>query len=76
MSLSSLCRFLWRTNIVIDPIYFHIGQYVKEGFFHRSEALFDLGHTALEEDYHRRAMDARSARKYNSAQARASESAS
>ena len=76
MSLSSLYRFLWRANIAIDPIYFHIGRYVNEEFFHRSEALFDLEHTALVEDYHWRAMDARSARKYNSAQARASESAS
>ena len=76
MSLSSLCRFLWRTNMVIDPIYFHIGRYVNEEFFHRSEVLFDLEYTALVGDYHWLALDARSARKYNSAQARASESAS
>ena len=62
--------------MVIDPIYFHIGRYVNEGFFHRSEVLFDLEYTALVGDYHWFAMDARSARKYNSAQARASESAS
>ena len=62
--------------MVIDPVYFHIGRYVNEAFFHRSEALFDLEYTALVGDYHWLALDARSARKYNSAQARASESAS
>jgi hypothetical protein len=76
MSLSSHYRFLWHTNIVIDLIYYHIGRYINKEFFYRSEALFDLEYTASVEDYHWRAMDARSARKYNSAQARASESAS
>ena len=62
--------------MVIDPIYLHIERYVNEEFCHRSEALFDLEYTALVGDYHWLALDARSARKYNSAQARASESAS
>lgn len=62
--------------MVIDPIYLHIGRYVNEEFFHLSEALFDLKCAALMGDYHWLALDARSARKYNSAQARASESAS
>lgn len=62
--------------MVIDPIYLHIGRYVNELLFHHSEALFDLEYTVLVGDYHWLALDARSARKYNSAQARASESAS
>ena len=76
MSLSSHYRFLWHTNIVIDLIYYHIGRYINNEFFYHSEAFFDLEHTALAGYYHWFEMDARSARKYNSAQARASESAS
>ena len=59
-----------------DLIYYHIGRYINKEFFYHSEAFFDLEHTALAGDYHWFEMDARSARKYNSAQARASESAS